>query len=144
MARNPALQWVSTLTGWPGGLRRDRLDQRRSMAADLPVDGDVLLADLGGAAIGGGEPLLARAVAHRRRHLIERPSEVDRGRTGGEQHRPRALERFVGGIGAQRQAHAVGGRRPDQRRAPHLHGEMACAATSSVSRRSVTSRWQLV
>ena len=34
----------------------------------------------------------------------------------------RALERLVGRVGAQRQADAVGRRRPDQRRAAHLHG----------------------
>ena len=91
------------------------------MAADRLIDGDVLLADLGGAAISCGEALLARAVAHRGHHLVERPFEVDGGRTGGGEHCTGALERFVGGIRTQGQRHPIGRRRSDQRRSAHPH-----------------------
>ena len=54
-------------------------------------------------------------------HLVERPAQIDRGRPRRGEHGAGALEIFVGGVGAQREAQAVGRRRPDQRRAAHLH-----------------------
>src|SRR5262249_43065902 len=75
-----------------------------------------------GGGVGGGGAWGGGGVAHHRHDLVERPAQVDRGRAGGEQRRVGALERGVGGIGAQRERHAVGGGCTDQRRAAHLHG----------------------
>ncbi len=75
-----------------------------------------------GAPIGGGGPLGARPVAHRRHHLVERPFQIDRGRARGEQRRVSAIQRLVGGVGAQRKADPVGRGRADQRRAADHHG----------------------
>src|SRR5262249_34799564 len=68
-----------------------------------------------GAWVGGGG-------AQRRHHIVERPFEVDGGRTGGGEHGAGTLERFVGGVRAQRQRDAIGRRRSDQGRAADLHG----------------------
>src|SRR5262249_20026619 len=97
-------------------------DQFGAMAADRLVDGDVFVANLGRAAIGGGHAFLPRTVAYRGHHLVQRPFEVDGGGTRGDQRRAGALERLVGGIRAQRQRDPIGRRRPDERRAAHLHG----------------------
>ena len=101
--------------------RRDLFDQFQAMAADTQVDGDILIGDFAGAAQRRRDALGARPVAHRRRHLIERPFEIDRGRPRRQQLGIGALEIVVGGIRPQRQPHAVGRGRPDQRRAAHLH-----------------------
>ena len=79
-------------------------------------------ADFGGATVGGRSPLRARAVADHGHDLVERPFEVDRGGPGGQQHRIGALQRLVGRVLTQRQRHAIGSRRPDQRRAANHHG----------------------
>ena len=60
-------------------------------------------------------------VSDRRGHLVQRPTKVHRRRPGRHQGLARAIERIAGSIGAQRQAHPVGRRRADQRRAAHLH-----------------------
>jgi hypothetical protein len=105
-----------------GFARRDGFDQLEPVAAHGPVDGDVLLADLGGAPVGCGEPLRARTVAQRAEHLVERPAKINRGRAAGGERRIGALQRFVRRVGAHREIHSIGGRRPDQRGAAHLHG----------------------
>jgi hypothetical protein len=97
-------------------------DELCAMAADRLVDGDVFVANLGRAAIGGGHAFLPRTVAHGGHHLVERPFEVDGGGSRGEKRGAGALERLIGGILAQRQRDPIGRRRPDQRRAAHLHG----------------------
>src|SRR5262249_48116472 len=48
--------------------------------------------------------------------------EVDRGRPRGDELRIGTLEARVGGVGAQGERDAVGGRGTDQRGAAHLHG----------------------
>src|SRR5262249_18463667 len=78
--------------------------------------------DRGSTRIGGGDPLVARPVAHRRDDLVERPAQIDRGRPGREQCRMGALDAIVRGVLAQREAHAVGGGRADQRPAADHHG----------------------
>ena len=102
--------------------RGDRLDELHPVPADRPVDGDVLLADRGRARIGRGDARGLGEPVDRGADLVEPPFEVDRGRPRGKQRRIGALERGIGGIGAQRQAQPIGGGRPDQRRAAHLHG----------------------
>src|SRR5208283_1133636 len=74
------------------------------------------------APIGRGGALGARPVAHCRHHLLERPFQIDRRRPRGDQRGVGALQRFVGGVLAQRQTHAIGRGRADQRRAADHHG----------------------
>ena len=97
-------------------------DRLQPVLADARVDLDVVLANLGGAFVGGRDALVARQVADGVAHLIERPAQVDGGGPLRRQQGNGAIDRLVGGVGAQRQADAVGGRGPDQRRAAHLHG----------------------
>ena len=92
-----------------------------AVAADRLVDGDVLVGDFVGAGKRGGGALAARAVAHRGSIFVERPFQIDGGRPRRRKRRTGALQVFVGGVLAQRQPHAVGRGRPDQRRAAHLH-----------------------
>ncbi len=92
-------------------LGRDRLDQRQAVAADRLVDGHILLADLGGAAVGGRDARGAGLVAHRRRHLVERPFEVDGGRA-------RAHERRRTRARAPRRKHPVAAPGKSHRRPP--------------------------
>ena len=68
------------------------------MLADLAVGLDILVADLGGAGVGRGDALIARLVAHRFLHLVERPAEIDGGGTRGGEHLAGLVERFVGRI----------------------------------------------
>ncbi len=92
--------------------------------ADLPdrrVDGDVLVGDLLRARISRSDALAARAIADGLGHLVERPPQVDRGRTGRGKSGAGAVEGLIGGIGVQRQAHAIGGGGADERRAAHHH-----------------------
>ena len=99
-----------------------RADDAEPMLADLAVGLDVLVADFGGAGIGGGDALVARLVAHGLLHLIERPAEIDGGGTRGGEHLASMLERFVDCMHAQAERDAVSCGRPDQGRPPHLHG----------------------
>ena len=99
-----------------------RADQPEAMLADLTVGLDVLVADFGGTGEGGSNPSVARLVAHGLLHLIERPTEIDRGRTRGGKDRASPLQRLVGRVAAERERHPVSGGRPDQGRPPHLHG----------------------
>jgi hypothetical protein len=99
----------------------DRLDQFQAVAPDRGVDLHVLIGDLIRPPVRGGDAILARAVAHRRQHLVQRPLQVDRGRPRGEQERTGAFQRRVGRILAQRQRDAVGRDRADQRCTAHLH-----------------------
>ena len=92
------------------------------MLADPAVGLHVLVADLRGAYVGRGKARLARQVAHGVFHLVERPAEIDGGRTGGGERLAGAVERLVGLVVAQAKAHAVSRGRPDQRRTAHLHG----------------------
>jgi hypothetical protein len=91
------------------------------VAADAEIDRDVFLADFGGTGIGRGDAFAARLVAHGGHDLVERPFEVDRCRPRRDQAPVGALQRFVGGVVLQGDAHAVGRDRADQRRAPGLH-----------------------
>ena len=91
------------------------------MAADRLVDGRVLVANLGGAAIGGGNARPARPIAHRRHHLVERPFEVNGGWPRSDEGCIGALDCLVRGVRLERKRDAIGRRRPDQRRAAHLH-----------------------
>ena len=91
--------------------------------------------------IRGGDALVARPVAHRRHHLVERPFEVDRGRPRGEQRRiarVRALRR------RRRPAAPGRSRRPRPRRSAARRApawsRIACAASSSVASRAVAKR----
>jgi hypothetical protein len=65
------------------------------VAADRFVDGDVLVADFGGPAIGGSDAFFARTIADRCHRLVERPFQIDRGRPGREQLGAGALQRLV-------------------------------------------------
>ena len=99
-----------------------RADQPEPMLADLPVGLDILLADLGGAGVSCGDALVAWLVAHGLLHLLERPAEIDRGGAGGGEDLASPLQRFIRSVAPERERHAVGGGRPDQRRASDLHG----------------------
>ncbi len=112
-------QHVDALAGFLA--RGDVLDQPQTVLADRAVNGDILIANLGGAFLGNSQPLAARPVAHRRHHLIERPFQVDRRRPRRQQRAVSGFERFVGGILAQRQHHAISRDRADERRAAHQH-----------------------
>ncbi len=96
-------------------------DQRQAVFADLAAGLDVLIAKGAGARIGASEPALARLVAHRGQHLVERPAQVHRRRARGHQRLAGRLQRFVRGILAQGETYAISRRRADQRRAAHLH-----------------------
>src|SRR5262249_28873299 len=93
-----------------------------AVAADRAIDGDVLVADLGGTTVGGLKARGAWPVADRGHHFVERPFEVDGGRTSRQEPRIGAFERLVGRIGAQRQTDSICGGGADQGLAAHLHG----------------------
>ena len=97
-------------------------DGLEAVLADAPVGLDVVLADLRRALVGCRQPSLPRQIAHRAQHLLQRPAQVDGGGALRGQQRDGAVDGLVGGVRAQRQANAVGGRGADQRRAAHLHG----------------------
>ena len=73
-----------------------RADDPKPMLADPAVILHVLIADLRGAGVGGGEAHIPRQVAHSLLHLVERPAEIDGGRPGGGEHLAGAVERLVG------------------------------------------------
>ena len=98
-------------------------DQLGAVGADGAVGRDVGVGELGGALVGGGGTGRPRQVADGGAHLVERPAQVDGGGALPGQMGDGAVEALVGGVRAQRQAHAIGGRDADQRRAAHLHGE---------------------
>jgi hypothetical protein len=107
----------------PRRLARCRLlDEGHAVPADGAVGRHVRLADLGRADVGSGEALLARQIADGVAHLVERPAQVDGGRTLRRQQLDGGVERLVRGVRAQGQAHAVGGGGTDQRSSAHLHG----------------------
>ena len=99
----------------------DLADDLQPVQPDLAVDLHILVANLGGAAIGGLGAGLGRKRLQDARHLIQRPFQVDRGRPGFVQHLPCFLQRDVRGIGGHLHRDAIGRRRPDQRRAAHPH-----------------------
>ena len=67
----------------------NRLDQLDAMSSDRLVDGNVLIGDLNGAAIGGGNAVLARTVAQRRHHPPDLAERHHLMRIGGIVRRPR-------------------------------------------------------
>ena len=130
------------MTGSPGVLRAAACSiSARPWRPIGGVGGDILLADRGGARIGGGNTLVARAVAHRRHDLVEPPFEVDRRRSGRKKAPVGVLERLVRGIVAQGETQAIGRDRPDHRGAAGLHrGDGMCrirrAGETHASRRA--------
>ena len=123
-ASQPALQWVSTLTGSPvllgSAICLDQLARRARRC--------------GGRSRRPRRRSRRRARRRRRRapraagcarraHLLQRPAQVDGRRALLRRDGDGAVERLVGGILAQRQGDAIGGRGADQRRAAHLHGQ---------------------
>ena len=98
-----------------------RADDAEPMLAYSAVGLHILVADRGGAGEGGGDALVARLVAYRLLHLVERPAKIDGGGTRGGKHLASPVERCVGGVVAQPERDPVGGGRADQRRPPHLH-----------------------
>ena len=62
----------------PGG---DLLDDGEPVAADGAVEFDILVGDLGGALVGGGDALGHGQRLQELAHFIQRPAQVDRGRT---------------------------------------------------------------
>src|SRR5262249_6685266 len=76
-------------------LLRMRADQPKAMLADPVVGLDVLIADLGGAGVSRCDALVARLIAHRLLHLLERPAEIDGGGTGCGEPIAGAVERLV-------------------------------------------------
>ena len=91
------------------------------MLADRAVDRDILLGDRGGAIERGGEAKLRWQMGQRAAHFGQRPGEVDRGRAGRAEYRGGAVERRVRRVLGDRERHAVGGGRADQRGPAHLH-----------------------
>ena len=100
---------------------RRGLDQRQPGLADGPVDRHILLGDRRRLAIGQRRALGRPAVAQGVLHAVQRPAQIDRGGPCRGQQLMGRLHRRVARIGAGRQRHAIGGGRPDQRRAAHLH-----------------------
>ena len=104
----------------PLALRRG-LDQRQAMPADGGIDGDILLADLAGAAIGGRHAFARRQRQKRLAHAVQPPAQIDRRRPRRCKKPVRALEVLIARIGPHGERHSIGARRPDQRRAAHQH-----------------------
>ena len=102
-------------------LLRDLADDLQPVQPDPAVDLHILVANLGGAAIGGLGAGLGRKRLQDARHLVQRPFQVDRGRPGFVQHLPCLAKRGVGRIGGHLHRDAIGRRRPDQRCATHPH-----------------------
>src|SRR4029079_11724937 len=73
-----------------------RFDDAKSALTDLAAGFHIRIADLGGTGVSRGDARLARLVAQGGAHLIERPAEIDSGRTRGEQTVIGAVERLVG------------------------------------------------
>ena len=105
------------------------------------IDGDIVLADFGGAPVGGGGSLRARPVADYGHDLVERPFEVDRRWARRKQRGVSALQRFVGGVLAQRESHAVAAVAPISGAPRITMARIACAASFRVVSREVTRRW---
>ena len=76
--------------------RGDLLDQGKAVLADAPVDGDVLVGNLGGARVGRVGALRRRQRPQQRAHFVERPAQIDRGRPRRDQRLIGAVERGVG------------------------------------------------
>ncbi len=97
-------------------------DQAEPVLADAAADLGILVADLGGAPVGGLAALAGRQGRQQRPQIVERPAQVHRRRARLQQHRVGAGQHRVGRIGRHGQRHAVGRGGADQRRAAHDHG----------------------
>ena len=97
------------------------LEQGERVLPDGPVRRNILIADFGGAGIGGLDPVRRRQRAQTVAHVVQRPAQVDSRRPGCPQPVAGGFERLVRGIAAQGQAQAIGRRRPDQWRPAHPH-----------------------
>jgi hypothetical protein len=95
---------------------------RKAVLADGAVDRDVLVGDVVGPHPGGERPAVRFRRGDRGARLGQRPAQIDRGRSGGEQQVVGGCKAGVGGIGLHRQRHAIGGGGADQGRAAHPHG----------------------
>src|SRR5262245_31160127 len=71
-----------------------RADQTEPMLPDPAIGFNVLVADFGGAGVSSGNTLVARLVAHRLLHLLERPAEIDRCGARSGQFVASAIERL--------------------------------------------------
>ena len=78
--------------------RGDCLDQAEPVAADLAVDLDILVGDCAGAGVGRVHPGRRRERRERPLHLVNSPSQIDRGRPRRGQHLAGMVERRVGSI----------------------------------------------
>ena len=107
--------------GAPAALPR-RLDQPQPMAADGAAGRDVVLADGRRLLVGQRRPVVTPRAGEGGTHLVQRPGEVHRRRPGRREHRARMIERGVGAVFTEREAHPIGRGGADQRRAADLHG----------------------
>ncbi len=94
-----------------------------TMHADLPAHLDILVCNLARPRIRETFSLSGGGGKQRAPHFLERPAKIDGCWPLLGEVRNRMIERGVGRIGTHRKCHAVGRRRPDQRRTSDLHGE---------------------
>ena len=97
-------------------------DEAQPVFADAAANLGILVADLGGAAVGG----LAAVGGRQRRQqcalVVERPAQVDRRGPRLQQHRVGTCQHRIGRIGRHGERHAVGRGGADQRGAANDHG----------------------
>ena len=80
----------------------------------------------------------ARKMLHDALHFLEGPAQIHgRGPLAGKK-RDGMSEAIIGRVVAKSEAQAIGGGDADQRRAPHLHRDMARAASCTVVKRTVS------
>ena len=102
-------------------LRRNRADQFQSMITNARVLCHSLIADICGHGIGRPGALLWRQRRQCGLHLVQRPAQIHRRGPGRQKRCIRLFQRCIGWVGAHAQRQPVRSRRPDQRRAAHMH-----------------------
>src|SRR4029079_15077402 len=99
-----------------------RANDPEAVLADLAAGLNILVADLGGASGGGGDPIFPFQIVDGFLHLVERPAEIDGRGTCRGKHCASPLQPLVGRVGAKRKRHTISRRRADERRTADLHG----------------------